>query len=71
MNALSLEEDSAQMVSPAIAKSSLTALLVGASGTGKSALINELVGSEVAMEGAKLFSHRQSISLLQNEESRN
>eukprot|EP00731_Ephydatia_muelleri_P020837 Em0013g564a len=57
MDALSLGEDSAQMASPAIAKSSLTVLLVGASGTGKSALINGLVGSEVAKEGSEtLFS---------------
>ena len=57
MDDLSLGEDRIQMASSAPAKFSLTILLVGASGTGKSALVNGLVSAEVAKEGSEtLFS---------------
>lgn len=63
MDDLSLEEDSAQMASTVMAKSPLTILVVGASGTGKSALINGLVGAEVAKEGSEtLFSQTVQIT---------
>ena len=55
-------EESVQMAT-AKSRSSLTILTIGASGTGKSALINGLVGAEVAKEGGEtLFTQTTQIT---------